>query len=80
MVFKLAEASKHLLVARGKKLLSLFDWKIWTMAKPRLWRFGDAANLFDREEPLSTREWAASLLVFLPALACPSMKPDSNAI
>ena len=56
------------------------DWKIWTMAKPRLWRFGDAANLFDREEPLSTREWAASLLVFLPALACPSMKPDSNAI
>ena len=57
------EASKHLLVARGKKLLSLFDWKIWTMAKPRLWRFGDAANLFDREEPLSTSEWAASLLL-----------------
>ena len=56
-------ASKHLLVARGKKLLSLFDWKIWTMAKPRLWRFGDAANLFDREEPLSTSEWAASLLL-----------------
>ena len=28
------------------------DWKIWTMAKPRLclWRFGDAANLFDGEE------------------------------
>ena len=47
---------------------------------PPLWRFGDAANFFDREEPLSTREWAASLLVFLPALACPSMKPDSNAI
>ena len=56
-------AAKHLLVARGKKPLSLFDWKIWSMAKPKLWRYGDAGNLFDREEPLSTREWAACLLL-----------------
>jgi hypothetical protein len=56
-------AAKHLLVARGKKPLSLFDWKIWTMAKPKLWRYGDAGNLFDREEALSTREWAACLLL-----------------
>ena len=56
-------AAKHLLVARGKKPLSLFDWKIWTMAKPKLWRYGDVGNLFDREEALSTREWAACLLL-----------------
>ena len=56
-------AAKHLFVARGKKPLSLFDWKIWTMAKPKLWRYGDAGNLFDREEALSTREWAACLLL-----------------
>ena len=56
-------AAKHLFVARGKKPLSLFDWKIWTMAKPKLWRYGEAGNLFDREEALSTREWAACLLL-----------------
>ena len=56
-------AAKHLFVARGKKPLSLFDWKIWSMAKPKLWRYGDAGNLFDREAPLSTREWAACLLL-----------------
>ena len=54
----------HLVVARGKKPLSLLDWKIWTMARPRLWRYGDAANLYpDREVPLATREWAACLLL-----------------
>ena len=36
---------------------------IWTMAKPKLWRYGEAGNLFDREEALSTREWAACLLL-----------------
>ena len=55
--------AQHLLVARDKKPLSSFDWKIWTMAKPRLWRYGDAANLYDREEPLSTAEWAACILL-----------------
>ena len=77
VVFKLAEASKHLLVARGKKLLSLFDWKIWTMAKPRLWRFGDVANLYDREEPLSTSEWTASLPISenIPPNPAPQFKP-----
>jgi len=53
----------HLVVARGKKPLSLWDWKIWTMARPRLWRYGDAGNLFERETPLATNEWAASLLL-----------------
>ncbi|CAJ1335646.1 unnamed protein product, partial [Effrenium voratum] len=53
----------HLLVARGKQPLSWWDWKIWTMAKPRLWRYGDAGNLFERETHLSTSEWAACLLL-----------------
>ena len=46
--------AKHLLVARGKKPLSLFDGKTWTMAKPKLWRYGDAGNLFGRDEALPT--------------------------
>ena len=54
--------AQHLLVARDKKPLSFFDWKIWSMANPRLWRYGDAANLFDREEALSTAEWTACML------------------
>ena len=33
------------------------------MAKPRLWSYDDAANLFDREEPLSTAEWSACILL-----------------
>ena len=53
----------HLAVARGKKPLSLWDWKIWTMAKPKLWRYGDASNLYERERALSTTEWAACLLL-----------------
>lgn len=52
----------HLAVARGKKPLSLWDWKIWTMARPRLWRYGDGGNLYEREVPLSTAEWVACLL------------------
>lgn len=57
------DGMRHLHMARGKKPLSLFDWKIWTMAKPRLWRYGDAGNLFDREEVFSTSEWAACFLL-----------------
>ena len=54
----------HLYVARGKKLLSLWDWKIWTMFKPKLWRYGDACNLYpERETALSTGEWAACMLL-----------------
>ena len=44
----------RLAVARGKKPLSLWGWKIWTMARPRLWRYGDAGNLFERETSLAT--------------------------
>ena len=58
-----ANRSGHLVVARGKKPLSLWDWKIWTMARPRLWRYGDAGNLFERETPLATSEWASCLLL-----------------
>ncbi|CAE7526468.1 unnamed protein product, partial [Symbiodinium sp. CCMP2456] len=57
------EQAAHLLVAREKQPLSLWDWKIWVMAKPRLWRYGDAGNLFERDTNLSTSEWAACLLL-----------------
>ena len=56
-------AVPHLAVARGKKPLSLWDWKIWTMSRPRLWRYGDGGNLFERDASLSTTEWAACLLL-----------------
>ena len=54
----------HLHVARGKKLLNLWDWTIWTMVKPKLWRYADACNLYpERETALSTNEWAACMLL-----------------
>ena len=53
----------HLPAARGKKPPSLWDWKTWTMAKPRLWRYGDAGNLCERNTDLSTSERAACLLL-----------------
>ena len=44
----------HLLHPRNSAPLSYWDWRIWTMARPTLWRFGDAANLYpDREVPLT---------------------------
>jgi hypothetical protein len=44
-------------VPRGKQPLSLFDWRIWSQARPTLWRFGDAANLYPwRDQPLLTQE------------------------
>ena len=50
-------------VPRSSKPLSLFDWRIWTQARPTLWCFGDAANLYpDRQAPLLTDEWIRSLL------------------
>ena len=35
----------HLRQPRGSTPLSYWDWRIWTMARPTLWRFGDAAKL-----------------------------------
>ena len=72
-------ASPHLLLARGKKPLSLRDWKIWTMAKPRLWRYGDAGNLYEREASLSTSEWAARSH---PRVAClpPHAGPERSGL
>ena len=34
------------------------------MARPTLWRFGDAANLYpDRETPLTVGEWMRCMLL-----------------
>jgi hypothetical protein len=32
-------------VPRGKVPLSLWDWKVWSQARPSLWRYGDCCNL-----------------------------------
>ena len=48
----------HLQQPCGSTPLLYWDWRIWTMARPTLWRYGDAANLYpDREAPLTINEW-----------------------
>ena len=50
-------------IPRGKVPLSLWDWKVWSQARPSLWRYGDCCNLYpDRETDLSTIEWMKCLL------------------
>ena len=57
-------AVAHLLQPRGSTPLSLWDWRIWAMARPTLWRFGDAANLYpDRQTPLPLVEWMSCMLI-----------------
>jgi hypothetical protein len=54
----------HLQQPRSSAPLSYWDWRIWTMARPTLWRFGDAANLYpDRETSLTLLEWMGCMLV-----------------
>lgn len=55
-------AVDHLVVPRGKRPMSLFDWRAWTQARPTLWCYGGASNLYpDRLVPLTTREWICCL-------------------
>ena len=50
-------------VPRGAKPLSLFDWRAWTQARPTLWCYGGAGNLYPhRRVELLTGEWIRSLL------------------
>ena len=58
-----ANSMRNLLVPRAKQPLSLFDWKIWSMARPELWRYGDCGNMYDRQAELTTRDWMACLLL-----------------
>jgi len=45
-------------VPRGSAPLSLWDWRVWSQARPTLWRYGDAGNLDPRRSvPLLTHEW-----------------------
>ena len=41
-----AEELAHLVVPRAKVPLSLWDWQVWSQARPTLWRYGDAGNLY----------------------------------
>ena len=48
-------------VPRGRKPLSLWDWRAWPQAKPHLWCYGNAGNLyFDErlEQGLAARDTA----------------------
>ena len=48
---------------RGSAPLSLWDWEIWTKARPTLWCYGDAGNLDPKrsEVPLLTDEWITAM-------------------
>ena len=49
-------------VPRSSTPLSLWDWKVWSQARPTLWRYGDAGNLDPkRSVPLLVHEWITSL-------------------
>ena len=55
-------AMPQMQVPRGSTPLSLWDWKVWSQARPTLWRFGDAGNLDPRRAaPLLTHEWITCL-------------------
>jgi len=50
-------------VPRGPRPLSLWDWKVWTQARPTLWCYGDGGNLYPhRPTPLLTAEWIDCML------------------
>ena len=49
-------------VPRDATPLSLFDWRVWSKARPNLWRYGDGGNLDPkRTVPLLTYEWISCL-------------------
>ena len=50
-------------VPRSEVPLSLFDWQVWSQARPNLWRYGDGGNLDPKREnyPLLTHEWISCL-------------------
>ena len=51
-------------VPRSRCPLSLWDWKVWSQARPTLWRYGDACNLYpERETPMTVNEWMACLML-----------------
>ena len=48
---------------RGKVPLSIWDWKVWSQARPSLWRYGDCCNLYpERFTDLLTIEWIQCIL------------------
>ena len=54
----------HLVVPRGKVPLFLWDWQVWYQARPTLWRYGDAGNLYPgRQTDLPTVEWMRALML-----------------
>ena len=60
-----ASSIPELACPRGSKPLSLWDWEIWTKARPTLWQYGDAGNLDPKrsEAPLLTDEWITAMCI-----------------
>jgi hypothetical protein len=53
----------ELVVPTDRTPLSLWDWKIWSQARPTLWCYGDAGNLDPKrvDAPLLTHEWITTM-------------------
>ena len=50
-------------VTRSSTPLSLWDWKVWSQARPTLWRYGNGGNIDPKraDTPLLVHEWITCL-------------------
>ena len=57
---------------RSSTPLSLWDWKVWSQARPTLWRYGNGGNIDPKraDTPLLVHEWIRCLC--LRATTAPS--------
>ena len=53
----------ELVVPTDRTPLSLWDWRVWSQARPTLWCYGDAGNLDPKrvDAPLLTHEWITAM-------------------
>ena len=60
-----AQVLSELVCPRDAKPLSLWDWQVWTQARPTLWRYGDAGNLDPKrtDAPLLAHEWITAMCI-----------------
>ena len=60
-----AQVLSELVCPRDAKPLSLWDWQVWSQARPTLWRYGDAGNLDPKrtDAPLLTHEWITAMCI-----------------
>ena len=60
-----AQVLSELVCPRDAKPLSLWDWQVWSQARPTLWRYGDAGNLDPKrtDAPLLAHEWITAMCI-----------------